>query len=149
MEIKRVLVERPWLDERLFRNRAWTLDGITSAPSGLMVHKGDKPDLPYLISSILLARNISITLEGWTSLTDAMISLNSKSFGMVNLNGTYLFGKGLAKADVKFDSYLTDASTNKKTYRVRFTCPGVQIIGFVCDTVPKSPNPDPKYKFGP
>ena len=81
-----------------------------------------------------------------TVTTAAAMALSSKSFGMVNLKGTYLFGKGLAEAKFKFDKHFNPA-LNKETHRVRLTIPGAQIIGFITDEVPKSPNPDPKYSF--
>jgi len=146
MEIKRVVVERPWLDRGLFRNRAWTLPGVTSDESGLTVYKDKKADMPSLISGILLAKNITVTPDGFQSTTAAAMALSSKSFGMVNLKGTYLFGKGLAEAKFKFDKHFNPA-LNKETHRVRLTIPGAQIIGFITDEVPKSPNPDPKYSF--
>lgn len=150
MEVKRVYIVRPWLDKNLFSNRVWTLDGVTPGPFGLTINKGTKPDMPYLISSVLIARNCRILLRGWRSLTEAAIALSSKSFGMVNLRETAIFGQAI-KSGVKFEfkTGINDPRVPGKSVGVNITCPGVQIIGFLCDLVPKSPNPDPKYKFAP
>lgn len=144
VEVKRVLIERPWLDNELFRCRAWKIDGVPPASAGLTVHKNSPSDMPLLITSILLARNIAIDLGDFTTQAEAERTLRFDNFGPVTLHGALLFGRGKADAICRLSGTYKDG---KQVFGSGITYPGEEIIGFICDQVPNSPNPDPKYTY--
>nr|WP_309688778.1 hypothetical protein [Armatimonas sp.] len=143
IELKRVRIERPWLPSELFNNRAWTLDGVMPTSEGLTIHQDTKPDLPYLITGFILAR-FKFLATDFPDENSARYFAEINSFKSIGLGGNLLFGQD--NSDIRFQVF-PHTEEGKKTYVARAEYPGVEIIGFICDVLPKSPNPDPKLNF--
>jgi hypothetical protein len=120
LDTKRVVIARPWLDERIFASHAWRLwkaSGFTTVSTG---NPSDpNPGLmPFLVTGVLLSRNL--VLQGsWSQSSTSSV----EALGPFNLKG---------------------ATTTSKGGKLCITAPGAQIVGFFCTAVPKSPSPEDK-----
>ena len=125
---------RPWLNPMLFMNHAWRLQqggAILSDGNPLPSTGGTLPLLP---TSLLVARNLSVSLD----MTDED---NTSYRSETNTKGTV--GWGLFSLRGGYDKVSSGGTHDYKSSDDGIKCSGMQVIGFVCDIVPKSPNPDP------
>jgi hypothetical protein len=122
VELKHILVRRPWLDLAVFTNRAWRLGpgaGFTAVSTGSLEDPQPGP-MPLVVTGLLLARNLTLRWSG-----DA-----GQAPGQV---GPFrLAASGRA------------ARVEKSTAGASLSAPDPQIVGFFCLVVPRSPDPDPK-----
>ena len=118
LEAKRVNLDRPWLDEGIFKSHGWRMQK-TSGFSVVSTGNPADPDpglMPMLVTGVLLSRNL--VLKGaWSGGPAATV----QSVGPFSLKG----GKAATA-----DGQLT------------LSVAGVQILGFFCKPIPRSPTPD-------
>jgi len=129
VEVKRVAVSRPWMDSALFGARSWTLpgrDGFTRVSSGRPADRDPGP-MPILVTGLLLARKLSLT--GFAQ--DPGVRAPAR-MGPFDLGGTRSGLPGLRRR------------LEPTPDGIAITVPDPQIVAFFCQTVPMSPNPDPK-----
>ncbi len=143
-EYATVSLDRPWMESKLFQSRVWryppssTLEPVSNAadPS-----TGQTPEgrMPLVATQIVVARNICICGalgdESIRRLRSQIISGKSASWGPFALSGRYY------------------QETEGRTFSARpcpngVRCDEVQIIGWITQVVPKSPNPDPTFLWG-
>jgi hypothetical protein len=124
VELKRVNIYRPWMDQAIFSAHTWQLlpsAGIRLLSTGNPADPDPGP-MPILVTGILLARKL--TLTGYSA--DSNPRKPAGRLGPFSLAGARPVaapsGGGTA-----------------------ITVPDPQIIAFFCRTVPRSPAPDPKY----
>jgi hypothetical protein len=124
VEVKRVKILRPWMDAAIFSAHTWRL---LDAAGFRLVSTGNPADpdpgpMPVLVTGILLARRL--TLTGYSAGLSALGGRTTPArLGPFSMVGTRPPSGG--------------ATT--------ITVPDPQIIAFFCQTVPRSPTPDPKY----
>ena len=141
MSLLRVDIDRPWLEMETFHNHTWKIDGVTAKGAGLTVHSGAaEPDMPLIITGLLLARKAKLTLDYKTQL-EAELRRKMRSLGPFSLFGKLLFGRGTPQAQSEIRALAAGR------YETVVSFDGAQIIGFFCERVPKSPDPDPKYTY--
>jgi hypothetical protein len=122
VEVKRVTVERPWLDWGLFTARNWRLEpggGLTLVSAG-DPDAADPGAMPLVVTGLLLARRLRIT-GAWAG-DPAAAQVTRKAFGPFTLAGA-----------------VADRSAGQFAIRAD----GLQIIGYFCRVLPRCPNPDP------
>ncbi|MEV4783398.1 hypothetical protein [Burkholderia sp. LMU1-1-1.1] len=133
VELIRVPIRRSWWDPTVFWDRGWKFDPQISnlvLSEGTMPPKGEMGMYP---TALIVARNlkvgIDLTSEENSHVATQMSASGSVGWGPFSVKGNY------------------SRSTDRKTHDFVRTaagieCAGMQIIGFVCEPLPKSPNPD-------
>jgi hypothetical protein len=129
VELKRIEVDRPWLERQVFSNPHWTLRGVTAIDSeGLTITaNAAKADLPLLITGLILARNAKFVMR----VVDAQRFTSNPALakGFLQMNGQSIWKRLTIKPVIRPESATTEDVEIK----------GPQIIGFICAKVPKSP----------
>jgi hypothetical protein len=128
---KRVEIIRHWLDQELFRSRTWKL--AKSSPIKLISAGqpalADPGVMPYLPVGLLLAKDLEIS-GAWSRQDLDKFASGSGTIGPFSLGGPK------AKATVL-----------EHNGQLSIKAEGIQVIGFLCDVLPKVPDPDPKLNF--
>jgi hypothetical protein len=121
IELIRVSIVRPWLESNLFRSRFWQwADGRSPLSDGATPPAGD---LPAYTSEAIFARNLFITFH--PTLTE-----NTKIISTLRGGGSLGLGSFSFKdADLSATNDLLKSDNS-------------QVIGFICQKILKSPNPD-------
>jgi hypothetical protein len=128
VDLKRVEVERPWLEKQVFSNPHWTLRGVTAIDGeGLTITaNAAKADMPLLITGFVLARNAKFVVR----VADAERFTNQVlSKGFLQISGLTQWKLRAVKPVTHLESATVEDIEIK----------GPQIIGFICAKVPKSP----------
>jgi len=141
MEIKRVDIWRPWLDDNVWNNPAWQptngtalygkviswgdviLNGIDSAANPL-------PLAPLVPTTFILARNITLSVKSATTFNsqeeDTLSTAVSASWGPISFSYDHQKKSGSEDHD-------------KKRNKVEFSSKGVTLLGFVGEALDRSP----------
>ena len=122
VNLKRVVVARPWLDLDLFSARTWQLPegaGFTMVSTGNLADP-DPGMMPLVVTGFLLARNLTLT---WSKGQGEAPETAPAQVGPFRLGA---------------------AQTRKSGGETVISAPDPQIIAFFCEVVPRSPDPDPK-----
>ncbi len=134
--LKRVDVVRPWMDPQLFYSRSWRL--LKSSPFKLV--SSGKPEasepgvMPYLVTGLLLARDLEITGTWPKADVDRLLASGSaQSLGP--------FALSAAKAGT------VKTTVQEKGGTLTIKIQGYQIIAYLCDVLPRVPDPDPGLSF--
>jgi hypothetical protein len=130
VELKRVRVTRPWLDLSVFRNRSWRMGpgaGFQAVSTGNLADRDQGP-LPLVVTGLLLARNLTLTWTGEAAVPGGKLPAQVGPFTVA--------GPGRSLRTARMERTAAGAVV---------TAPDPQIIGFFCQIVPKSPDPDPKF----
>jgi hypothetical protein len=135
LDVKRVDISRPWLDDAVFTNTGWKFTpaaGTSSVVSygDLKRNQQNRVALPLVVTSFLLVKNLTIK----ASLTQDQLAEFKHAIDMEAAISA--FGFTLSGGYHKMDAGKKAKSTVTQT---GFTCPGLQIIGFVCSVPAKSP----------
>ncbi len=120
METKRVNFARPWMDTGIFKGSGWRLwksSGFTMVSTGNPADR-DPGIMPLMVTGVLLSRNLVLS-GAWSG-----GAANVKALGPFSVE----------KATVQ-------------SGRLTLTASGAQVVGFFCETLPRSPNPDPTRDF--
>lgn len=145
LEMTQVGVQRDWMDDLVFHSNAWQW-GSGVPDCSLISDGGDanqgvtpKGQMPFLITGLLLARNVSLT-GTWSS--DLKTTYDSMTRGGGSIGwGPFSFGGGyLSTEHTDYNNAQISGST------ITFADP--QLIGFFVEILPLSPNPSPTLKFG-
>ena len=137
MEVIRVTIDRPWLEGLIFRSRTWRW-APNSLLDGTLISDGATPPgqgvtMPFLPTAILVSRNVIIS--GQFSDVDTTFHHDHTS-----VNGSVGFGPWAVGGHYEEDHTRNtfDAIIDNNGIKV----PGMQIIGWYSEVLPKSPNPD-------
>lgn len=121
IELIRVSIIRPWLEPNLFKSRFWQWsDGRSLLSDGATSPTGN---LPAYINEVIFARNLFIMFDSTLTENTQIIS-SLRGGGSLGLGSFSFKDADLATTN---DSLKSDKS---------------QIIGFICQKIPKSPDPD-------
>jgi hypothetical protein len=147
MELARVTIDRPWMDEGVFESHAWkwlaaSLYDKRKISSGANATTGVTPPasdiMPFVPTGLLLARRVSLTAN-WS--TDLKNSFDSHTSGGGSVGwGPFSFS---GRYDNSNDGTYHKANAAGNT--ISWDAP--QILGFFVQVLPESPNPDRCYHF--
>ncbi len=129
---------RPWMRPEIFWSRGWRW---SSSGPGTPVSDGKTPPqglMPLYPTSMVVAKNLDIKLDmtnernqsSWSKI-DTQASVG---WGPFSISGNY------SRSDSQATSNFTKTSTG-------ITVPGAQIIAYVCEVLPLSPDPDPSLNW--
>jgi len=133
VELIRVPLRRSWWDASVFWDRGWKFDkNITNLvlSDGAMPPAGEMTCYP---TAMIVARNLKLGIDMTSTENNHVATQFSASasvgWGPFSLRGNY------------------SKSTDQKTHdfvrtNAGIECAGMQIVGFACELLPKSPNPD-------
>ena len=138
-ELIQLPILRGWLNGWIFSSRGWK--GIDELEQNGSISNGDYPldgFMPVLPTSMIVARNVKVhaNMESEENRTFKS-ELNASArvgWGPFSMRGNYSHSESSASHDYESDSSGVVAR-------------GAQIIAFVCDVLPLSPNPDPDIEF--
>lgn len=125
---------RPWMSTWIYNSRGWrglsTIGEVGSISSGSRPLTGQMPVIP---TSMILAKNVLVKMDAFSSDFQSFYSKFSSSasigWGPFSLKGNYSREESTTQHDVRI--------TNEG-----LVVESPQIIGFVCEVLPKSPDPD-------
>lgn len=126
-------IRRTWLDASVFANRAWRLD--PNINKSIFSDGGTPPKgrMPALITGMILGRALKLGIDMSTTENKAFASQlkvsASAGWGPFSVRGNY------------------SRNTERKSHdfvqsTAGIEAPGMQILGLICQLLPKSPNPD-------
>jgi hypothetical protein len=132
---------RPWWNAWIFSSRGWkggsTIGDVGSISSGITPLKGFMPVIP---TSMILAKDVQVginmTSEENKAFKSQVSSSASVGWGPFSVRGNY------SRSDSSSSHEYTSSDSG-------IEIKGAQIIGFICDVLPLSPNPDPALPFPP
>lgn len=138
VELVRIPIRRSWWDATIFWDRGWKFDPQISS---LVLSDGKIPpngELPAYPTAMIVAKNlklgIDMTSEENTHVATQFSASASVGWGPFSVRGNY--------------SRNTDRKTHDFTRTAAgIECAGMQVIGFVCEMLPKSPDPDPNLNW--
>ena len=139
-EISQVPIVRPWFKTVFLTSKAWKLDPTTNPEiksRGEVLNDGEMPPkgiLPGYPTTVVFIRNLILNFGTYNSDFQSDFTSNSASgsagWGPFSVSAHYNSSKG----EESFESH-----SNTQGIRVD----GMQIIGFKCHLLPKSPDPLP------
>jgi hypothetical protein len=139
-EFTQVPISRAFFEPGFFSMRSWTLGKAWDLSFNKTVSDGAANPTGRLVAfpvSALFARNVTMTSTNWSSHADFLkTSINaggSVGYGPFRVGGSYKKGK-------------EERNTNLHLDGDTLTVEGIQLIGFINNIIPKSPNPDPSLK---
>lgn len=135
-EMTQVPIIRPWFHPEFLTSRFWRFHPETSK-QGMpdMLSDGKIPPTGHLVAyptAMVLVRNLRLEFRAGQSaykyINDVIATGGGFRFGPISLGGRYKHGK-------------TEYDFSSKVEGQGITVPGMQVIGFRCHMLPKSPNP--------
>jgi hypothetical protein len=140
MELLRVSIDRSWLEGLIFRSKIWRWSQDAPLGSKLISDGATPPGsnttdviMPYVPTAILVSRNVEISGQvsdvDTTFHNDHTSASGSLGWGPFAIGGHYEEDHTRNTFDAKIDAN-------------GITIPGYQIIGWYCEVLPKSPDPD-------
>lgn len=131
-ELTQVPILRPWFKPWIFKSRGWNWDN-----SGIgLISDGNKPPkgiMPLIPTAMILMRNVRVKLDTNSGKNKRVIE-TTKASGSVGW-GPISFGGNYANSSDRKDSHV-------EADHGEFIEEAPQIIGFICEQLPKSPDPD-------
>ena len=140
MEVKRVYIQRQWLEWQVFTDPTWGWDDtrkgtVISNGHSLGDGSGQAPagELPLLCDSFLIVRNVTFTSKFFKDYKNSMVETIKAggSISVAGVNGGSLRGS--------YSQTNANSTLLKSLDSGSLTIPDAQIIAYVCKPVPKSP----------
>jgi hypothetical protein len=134
-------LDRYWLDSALFQSRVWRyptdkLNSQISDGANPLTGRAPNGRMPLLSIQVILARNIRIdglfSEESLARFREHVRAGKATSWGPFALSGKYF-----QDTNARFFS--------ARPYRSGVRCDEVQIIGWITQVIPRSPNPEPSF----
>ncbi len=129
-QIAVVQINRPWLNDLIFKMSGWSLDKQGAGHISNGVLKDNETNLlPLIPTAFIVARNITIeanfTTEDKKVVEDSFAANASVSWGPIAVSGKYAHGSSSDRFESTFNGGV-------------LTVPGIQIIGYVNEIIPFS-----------
>jgi hypothetical protein len=134
VELARIPIRRSWMDAGILSRRSWKFDN--TIPVSEYLSDGANPPTGTMVSfptSMIVARNLSLKID--------MTSERNK-YSLEKISGSLRGGWGPFSLRGNYNRE-TERTTHDFTQRGSgIECSGMQVIGFLCQVLPKSPDPD-------
>jgi hypothetical protein len=140
LEFTQIPICRSYFDPGLFPMRGWTLDKLWDLNFDKKVSDGGEQPVGRLVAypiTALFVRNVRFTLAEWDS-RSRYVQQQIQGGGAVGY-GPFFIGGSYAHGSVTRDAQFHTAGGS-------IVIPGMQLIGFINNLVPKCPNPNPEIK---
>ncbi|MBD2115014.1 MULTISPECIES: hypothetical protein [Cyanophyceae] len=147
-KIAQVMVTRPWFKTAFLNSKTWRFDQNNPDSKSQMVSDGGNPAkglIPAYPTSMVVIKDLELSLGQSSGFSDYLSEYERSSasgggalsLGPFNLGGSHKRSTSLGETTFKH-GYSFDGQTMK--------VPGMQVIGFKCHVLPKSPNPLPNIE---
>ncbi len=143
LEFTQVPIVRPWFDSSIFSLKSWTLD--ESWGTGVPVSDGQPKPSGRLVAyptTALFVRNVKISMSNWAEHKEFM----NESTKVVGFGGGIFFGALFVGGEYNSAKRSFSRKVNWDSGTIEM--PWIQLVGFLNNLVPKSPdlspNIDPK-----
>jgi hypothetical protein len=144
-EICQVPIVRPWFKSAFLISKAWRFDPGNPDTQGKGLSDGAAPPrgmMPAYPTAVVFIRNLKMTLghsEGFSNFVEEHKGTSSGGGGFLSFGPIFLGGSAKKAAS---------AGSTERDWGYKFNdqgmeVPGMQIVGYKCHVLPKSPNPDP------
>jgi hypothetical protein len=140
VELARIPIRRTWMDAEVFTSRSWNFPDDTSQAEALS--DGKNPPTGTMTSfptALIVARNLKLRTD---------MSKEKNSYSLEQINGSYRAGWGPFSLKGNYSKTATRQTHDFSASGSGIECTGMQIIGYVCQTLPKCPNPDETLNWG-
>lgn len=139
-ELATIPILRGWLDGDVFSSRSWDLDRGLYSPSENLSDGGMPPTGTMVMypTSILFVRNLRINFDR---------SSTNDTYAMDQISGSASGGWGPFSFKANYFSETITTTHDFVADAAGVSVAGMQIIGFGCTVIPKSPNPDPTLNW--
>jgi hypothetical protein len=142
-EVAQVPIVRPWFKEAFLLSRSWRFDQGNPEAKDEVISDGGKPPngkMPAYPTSVIFVRNVSLDFGESSGFNDFVSESTSSqaggggwlSWGPFSLGGSYNRSSASGSTERK---HHFEASGQG------IAVPGMQVAGFKCHIVPKSPDP--------
>jgi hypothetical protein len=144
-EICQAMIVRPWYKMPFLLSRSWRFDQNNEETKSERLSDGGAPPqglLPAYPTAILFIRNLKLALghsEGFQNWMSQSTSTSASGGGAVNFGPIHI-GGSYSRAT---SSGSTESNFGYSWNGQEMQVPGMQVIGFKCHVMPKSPNPLP------
>ena len=144
-EIAQIPIVRPWFRTAFMNSKAWRFDQNNVTVKGDKLSDGGSPPrgmMPAYPMTCIFVRNVSLSMSNSSGLQTFMDDhrADSQSGGGGFSLGPFSFG---ASASHSSASGSSSSDWGYKFENNTLHIPGMQLIGFKCHIMPKSPDPDP------
>ena len=161
LEVKRVLIDRPWLDNRLFFEPGfWTwiaptgtdpnsevplvskgiTDGVPDRTNENAKYTDYRIPIPVIPTEVIVAKSLKLKAS-MSSAKYREFKKASKTTISGGGSGRFLFWKAGGKAGGSYSSNIKDVDDDGTTATFEFDLKGPVIIGVISAVVPKLPDP--------
>ena len=134
VDLVQIPLVRPWLEPLLFSNHSWRLQPGAAPISDGAPLPATQGTMPILPTSMIVARNLQVTLD-MTDTVNTTYNSTTRGSGSVGWGPFSLRGG--------YESVSSGGTHDYSSTNAGLSCPGMQVLGFVCSVLPKSPNADP------
>ena len=132
-DVIRVPLRRSWWDANIFHSKAWKFDPqLDRTP----LSDGNTPPVGTMIgyvSSLIIVRNLRLNLD---------TTSEANSYALKEISGSVSGGWGPFSAKANYYRKTERTTHDYVEDENGISIPGMQIIGFECTMIPKSPDPD-------
>jgi hypothetical protein len=140
LQFTQVPIVRPWFDPGFFSMRGWTLDKLWNLNFDKTVSDGAEKPTGRLVAypiTALFVRDVKFSfseVESHARYANTQLKAGgSVGWGPFSLGGSYSHGS-------------VESSSGYHGENGRVEIKGLQLIGFINNLIPKSPNPNPEIK---
>ncbi len=140
LEFTQIPICRPGCDFGFFSMRGWTLDKLWDLNFDKKVSDGGEKPVGRLVAypiTALFVRNVRFTFAEWDSQSQ-YINRQIQGGGAVGYGPFFVAGSYSQGSETRDASFHNEGGS--------IVIPGMQLIGFINNIIPKSPNPNPEIK---
>lgn len=144
-EIAQIPIVRPWFRTAFLNSKAWRFDQNNPTTKNDLLSDAGAPPHGLMVAypmTCIFVRNLSLTMSDSSGLSQWM---NDQKSSAQSGGGGFSFGPFSVGASASHRSS-SESSSSDWGYKFEnntLQVPGMQLIGFKCHVMPKSPDPDP------
>ncbi|MEM7061689.1 MAG: hypothetical protein AAF572_00775 [Cyanobacteria bacterium P01_B01_bin.77] len=145
-KIAQVMISRPWFKTAFLNSQSWRFDQNDPVAKSEMVSDGGSPPkgmIPAYPTAMIVIKDLKLSL-GKSEGSSRFLSAHKQSrvsggmsFAPLNLGSSFTAATSLGATSSELHSHAEEQGLN---------VPGMQVIGFKCHVLPKSPNPLPEIE---
>ena len=140
VELAKIPLRRTWMDAGIFSSRAWRFDAQMYPESEHLSDGGNPPNGTMVAypSALLVARNLELNMD---------MTSETNTYSFEKITGSARGGWGPFSIKGNYSKETTKQTHDYVSDHKGIKAPGMQIIGFVCQVLPKCPNPDDELNW--